>query len=84
MGPEVLLKGQNGLSDCGTLLAHNRKSLVIGEGCPDLLEISTLVRKWALVQCVNVEIFFSQNLIIKSPLFLVYASFSQTILQINL
>jgi len=55
MGPEVLLKGQNGLPDCETLLAHDHKFLAIGVRCSYLLEISTLV------QCINVENFTFHN-----------------------
>ena len=33
MGPEVVLKGQNGLPDCEALLAHYHMSLVVGERC---------------------------------------------------
>ena len=62
MGLEGLLKGQNGLLDCGTFLAHHRKSLAIGKRCPYLLKISTPV------QCVNIGKFYFYN-IIKPPFF---------------
>ena len=55
MGPEVLLKGQNGLPNGGTLLAHDRKPLAIGERSPYLLEnirTGAMGKGW--------KIFFSQ------------------------
>ena len=55
MGPEVLLKGQNGLQNGGALLAHDRKPLAIGERSPYLLEI------FAPVQSVRVGKFSFHN-----------------------
>ena len=75
MGPDVLLKGQNGFSDCGTLLAHDCKSLEIGEQCPDLLEISRLV------QFVNDGKFSFHNIIVKPSSFLLLFYFLKTFYQ---